>query len=112
MRSVKSAWNMWGRFQVRNEPPLCGASSSGAPGPSEVFLTCWPSGANGILTYWCGRMLSFAGCVTAARLGIPHAAVQVATYRPYLHELIAPKLDRLCAIAGLPPAPPGEMLNR
>ncbi|HET9496418.1 MAG TPA: glycosyltransferase, partial [Chloroflexia bacterium] len=57
-------------------------------------------------------MVEFAGCVAADGLGIPHAAVQVAAYRPALHTAIAPNLDRLRAAAGLPPAPPIETLHR
>jgi UDP:flavonoid glycosyltransferase YjiC (YdhE family) len=56
--------------------------------------------------------VEFAGCVTAESLGIPHATVLVAAYRPYMQELIAPNLDRLRASAGLPPAAPREMLHR
>ena len=56
--------------------------------------------------------LEFAGCVVAERLAIPHAAVQVSAFRPHLHKLIAPNLDRLRAAAGLLPVPPHEMLHR
>ncbi len=54
----------------------------------------------------------FAGCVAAERLGIPHAAVQVGAWRPELHRLIAPALDRLRATVGLPPDSDQEMLHR
>jgi UDP:flavonoid glycosyltransferase YjiC (YdhE family) len=57
-------------------------------------------------------MVEIAGCVAADSLGIPHAALQVAAYRPALHTAIAPNLDRLRAAAGLPPAPPVETLHR
>jgi UDP:flavonoid glycosyltransferase YjiC (YdhE family) len=55
-------------------------------------------------------MTEFAGWAAAERLGIPHAAVQVAAYRSHLHAAIAPSLDRLRAAAGLPPAPPDDTL--
>jgi UDP:flavonoid glycosyltransferase YjiC (YdhE family) len=55
--------------------------------------------------------VEFTGCVVAERLGIPHAALQVAAYRPHLHELIAPNLDRLRASVGLSPVPPNAMLH-
>jgi UDP:flavonoid glycosyltransferase YjiC (YdhE family) len=57
-------------------------------------------------------MVEFAGCVAADSLGIPHAAVQVAAYRPALHTAIGPNLDRLRAAVGLPPSPPIETLHR
>jgi UDP:flavonoid glycosyltransferase YjiC (YdhE family) len=57
-------------------------------------------------------MVEIAGCVAADGVGIPHAAVQVAAYRPALHSVVAPNLDRLRAAAGLPPAPPIETLHR
>jgi UDP:flavonoid glycosyltransferase YjiC (YdhE family) len=57
-------------------------------------------------------MVEIAGCVAADSLGIPHAALQVAAYRPALHTAIAPNLDRLRAAAGLPAAPPVETLHR
>jgi UDP:flavonoid glycosyltransferase YjiC (YdhE family) len=56
--------------------------------------------------------VEFAGPVAAERLAIPHAALQVAAYRPHLHQLIAPNLDRLRSSVGLSPVPPGEMLHR
>jgi UDP:flavonoid glycosyltransferase YjiC (YdhE family) len=57
-------------------------------------------------------LVEFAGCIAADSLGIPHAAVQVAAYRPALHAAIAPNLDHLRASVGLPPAPPIETLHR
>jgi UDP:flavonoid glycosyltransferase YjiC (YdhE family) len=56
--------------------------------------------------------VEFAGCVTAECLGIPHAVVQVSSFRPYLFSLIEPALDRLRGDAGLPPEPNCEMLHR
>jgi len=54
----------------------------------------------------------FAGCIAAERLGLPHAAVQVGAWRPALHRLIAPGLDRLRAEVGLPPDPGATALFR
>lgn len=54
----------------------------------------------------------FAGCVAAERIGIPHVVVQVGAWRPALHRLIGPALDRLRGVAGLPPDPSREMLHR
>lgn len=54
----------------------------------------------------------FGGCLAAERLTIPHAAVQVSAFRPHLHRLIAPALDRLRQSLGLPPDPECTMLYR
>ena len=56
-------------------------------------------------------LTEFAGCVADDSLGMPHAAVQVAAYRPDLHAAIAANLDRLRASVGLPPTTPIEPLN-
>lgn len=47
----------------------------------------------------------FGGWLAAERLGVPHAAVQVSGYRPWLNQLIAPALDRLRSEAGLSSEP-------
>jgi UDP:flavonoid glycosyltransferase YjiC (YdhE family) len=49
--------------------------------------------------------LEFAGCVAAEGEGIPHAAVQVAAWRPRLHSLLIPPLDHLRESVGLSPDP-------
>jgi UDP:flavonoid glycosyltransferase YjiC (YdhE family) len=54
----------------------------------------------------------FAGCVAAERIGIPHVAVQVGAWRPELHRLVRPALDRLRQSVGLPPDADGSMLHR
>jgi UDP:flavonoid glycosyltransferase YjiC (YdhE family) len=45
--------------------------------------------------------LEFAGCVAAEREGLPHAAVQVAAWRPRLHSLLVAPLDCLRQSVGL-----------
>jgi UDP:flavonoid glycosyltransferase YjiC (YdhE family) len=50
-------------------------------------------------------VLEFAGCVAAEREGLPHAAVQVAAWRPRLHSLLVAPLDRLRESVGLAPDP-------
>ena len=54
----------------------------------------------------------FAGCVAAEARGLPHAAVQISAWRPWLHPLIAEPLDRLRRGVGLPPDPELGMLHR
>jgi UDP:flavonoid glycosyltransferase YjiC (YdhE family) len=56
--------------------------------------------------------VEFAGCVTAECLGIPHAVVQVSSFRPYLFKSTGPAFSRLRGDAGLPPDPNCEMLHR
>ena len=56
--------------------------------------------------------LEFAGCVAAEALGLPHAAVQVTAWRPWLRPLIVEPLNRLREGAGLPPDPDLAMLDR
>jgi len=52
----------------------------------------------------------FAGCVAAERAGIPHATVLVAVPQAsYLQVLEAP-LQQLCALAGIAPRPPADLL--
>ena len=54
----------------------------------------------------------FAGCVAAERAGLPHAAVQIAAWRPWLHPLLVEPLNRLRDEVGLPPDPDLAMLYR
>ena len=54
----------------------------------------------------------FAGCIAAERAGLPHAAVQIAAWRPWLHPLIVEPLNRLRDEVGLPPDPDLAMLHR
>ena len=56
--------------------------------------------------------MEFAGCIAAEILGLPHAAVQVTTWRPRLRPLVVASLDRLRATVGLPPDPDLAMLDR
>ena len=56
--------------------------------------------------------LEFAGCVAAEASGLPHAAVQISAWRPWLHPLIAEPLDRLGRGVGLSPDPELGMLHR
>lgn len=58
------------------------------------------------------ELTEFGGCVAAERLGLPHAAVQVGAFRPHLHRLVAPPLNRLREAVGLPPDPDLAMLYR
>lgn len=54
----------------------------------------------------------FAGCIAAERAGLPHAAVQIAAWRPWLHPLIVEPLNRLRDEVGLAPDPDLAMLHR
>jgi UDP:flavonoid glycosyltransferase YjiC (YdhE family) len=54
----------------------------------------------------------FAGCVAAERAGVPHATVQITTWRPWLHPLLVEPLNRLRKDVGLPPDPELAMLHR
>jgi UDP:flavonoid glycosyltransferase YjiC (YdhE family) len=56
--------------------------------------------------------MEFAGCIAAERCGLPHAAVQVTAWRPWLHILIVESLNRLRVQTGLPPDPDLLMLSR
>jgi len=58
------------------------------------------------------ELTEFAGCVAAERLGLPHATFQVGAWRPDLHRLVAPALNRLRAGVDLPPDPDLAMLYR
>jgi UDP:flavonoid glycosyltransferase YjiC (YdhE family) len=58
------------------------------------------------------EFLEFAGCVAAEREGVPHAAVQVAAWRPHLHSLLVEPLNHLRERVGLPPDPNLEMPYR
>ncbi len=49
--------------------------------------------------------VEFAGCVAAEREGLPHAAIQIAAWRPRLHSLLVAPLDRLRQSVGLAPDP-------
>lgn len=54
----------------------------------------------------------FAACVVAEREGLPHAAVQISAFRSHIRPLLAPSLDRLRALVGLPADPDLAMLYR
>lgn len=56
--------------------------------------------------------MEFAGCIAAERLGLPHATVQVAAWRPQTHPLIVAPLNRLRDSVGLPPDHDLTMLHR
>lgn len=56
--------------------------------------------------------VEFAGCVAAEHLGLPHAAVQVTAWRPWVGPLVVDPLNRLRAGVGLPPDPDLAMLFR
>jgi len=56
--------------------------------------------------------MEFAGCIAAERTGLPHAAIQVSAWRPWIHPLIAGPLNRLRDEVGLPPDPDLTMLYR
>jgi UDP:flavonoid glycosyltransferase YjiC (YdhE family) len=49
--------------------------------------------------------MEFAGCVAAERMGLPHAAVQISAWRPWLQPLLAAPLDRLRDSVNLPSDP-------
>src|SRR5688500_7535798 len=57
-------------------------------------------------------LTEFSGCIVAERLGLPHASVQLAAYRPEFHRLITDPLNRLRESVGLPPETNHEMLHR
>ncbi len=57
-------------------------------------------------------LIEFSGSIVAERLGLPHAAVQLAAYRPDFHQLVADALNRLGESIGLPPETYPEMLHR
>lgn len=56
--------------------------------------------------------MEFAGCIAAESLGLPHAAIQVTTWRPRLRPLVVAPLNYLRATVGLPPDPNLAMLDR
>ena len=58
------------------------------------------------------EFLEFAGCVAAEYQGLPHAAVQMAAWRPHLHALLVEPLTRLRQGVGLPADPELLMLYR
>ena len=56
--------------------------------------------------------LEFAGLLMAEALGLPHAVVEVAAWRPHLHPLAGEALDRHRARIGLPSDPDHSSLFR
>lgn len=48
---------------------------------------------------------TFAGCIAAERLDLPHAAVHTVAYRPLLYRLVAAQLSERRIEVGLPPDP-------
>lgn len=54
----------------------------------------------------------FAGCIAAERLGLPHVAVQVSAFRPWLQQLVSEPLNTLRVAYGLAPDPDLELLYR
>jgi UDP:flavonoid glycosyltransferase YjiC (YdhE family) len=54
----------------------------------------------------------FAGCVAAEARGLPHAAVQISAWRPWLLPLVAEPLGRLRERVGLPADPDLAMPHR
>jgi UDP:flavonoid glycosyltransferase YjiC (YdhE family) len=84
----------------------------------DVFVNMWAKHALPDLLAVCEtwrpgllvrEMTEFAGCVAAERLGIPHATVQVGSWRPELQALIGAALDRLRSLVGLGPDPERAM---
>ena len=57
-------------------------------------------------------LTEFAGWVAAERAGVPHAAFQVAAYRPDFHQLVIEPLNRLRESVGLPADTSIETLHR
>jgi MGT family glycosyltransferase len=57
-------------------------------------------------------LTEIGGYITAESLDIPHAEVQVAAFRPQMHRLISPQVNRLRASVGLPPDPDMSTLYR
>jgi UDP:flavonoid glycosyltransferase YjiC (YdhE family) len=54
----------------------------------------------------------FAGCIAAEKCGLPHAAVQITAWRPWLQPLIVEPLNRLRESVELPPDPDLAMVFR
>lgn len=54
----------------------------------------------------------FAGCIAAERLNLPHFAVQVSAFRPWLQQLVSESLNRLRVAHGLTPDHNLDMLYR
>ncbi|MEO6458279.1 MAG: hypothetical protein ABIO92_08415, partial [Chloroflexia bacterium] len=52
----------------------------------------------------------YAGCIAAEHAGTPHAAVQITAPRTYFLQVIEASLKHLCALVGLPPGKPADML--
>jgi UDP:flavonoid glycosyltransferase YjiC (YdhE family) len=56
--------------------------------------------------------IEFAGCIAAEKCGLPHAAIQVTAWRPWIRPLIVEPLNRLRESVQLPPDPNLTMLFR
>lgn len=54
----------------------------------------------------------FAGCIAAEHLNLPHVAVQVSAFRPWLQQLVSEPLNTLRVAYGLAPDPDLGMLYR
>lgn len=94
-------------------PPRKGPPQATAVWP-DVFVDIRAAHAIPDLLAICGHwhpdlvvreMTEFGACVVAARLGLPHATVQVGAYRPDLERSIVQALDRQRGLIGLPPDP-------
>ena len=87
----------------------------------NLFAGAWPASTLPDLLAICREWepaivvredMEFAGCIAAERTGLPHAAVQISAWRPWIHPLIAGPLNRLRDEVGLPPDPGMAMLHR
>lgn len=108
------------RQALRAKLAILGADSPAWALPN-LFAGAWAAGRLHDLLAVCAAWqpdlliredMDFAGCIAAERLGLPHAAVQVAAWRPWFHPLLVPPLNRLRDEVGLPPDPDLTMLSR
>ena len=107
--------------QARREKMAMLGAESPAWALPNLFAGAWAAGRLPDLLAACREWepavvvredMEFAGCVAAERFDLPHAAVQVAAWRPWFHPLLSPPLNRLREDVGLPPDPDLAMLSR
>jgi UDP:flavonoid glycosyltransferase YjiC (YdhE family) len=119
--ATNDAAEEWEAMRERIEALGTGSAAGTARVMQNFFAGRWAAARLpallGICETWTPAVLvrevtDFAGCVAAERAGLPHAAVQIMAWRPWLHPLIAEPLNRLREDVGLPPDPELAMLYR